>query len=210
MFFINKYLHIFKHTFIILSLLFIYFLLTAFSYSKTVSENISDSIFRLHVLANSNSDTDQNLKYLVRDRLLEYMNELCLNVDSKSEAILLVLENKETFETIALDVIQNEGFDYDCNISIGNFYFPTKSYDDITFPAGNYDALRVEIGEAVGENWWCVMFPPLCFVDTSTGIVPESSKEQLEADLSSEEIALVSSEIEFKFKIVELFNTLFN
>ena len=98
---------------------------------------------------------------------------------------------------------------YNVNIEIGNFKFPTKQYGDISLPAGLYDALKVEIGEAQGNNWWCVMFPPLCFVDISSGIVPEESKEQLKNNLSEEEFALVSSEktqdIKFKFKILEFF-----
>ena len=94
------------------------------------------------------------------------------------------------------------------NISIGNFPFPTKSYGDISLPAGYYDALKVEIGEAKGKNWWCVMFPSLCFVDVSNGIVPEESKEELQSTLLDEEYKLISSqdsEYKFKFKIVELF-----
>ena len=96
------------------------------------------------------------------------------------------------------------------NINIGNFEFPTKTYGDILLPAGYYDALRVEIGESKGQNWWCVMFPPLCFVDISSGIVPEESKELLEENMNEEEFALISSnsdsKIQFKFKLLELFN----
>ena len=99
-------------------------------------------------------------------------------------------------------------FNYDVKISIGNFPFPTKHYGDISLPSGFYDALKVEIGEAKGQNWWCVMFPELCFVDVSNGIVPESSKEELQSSLSDENYNLISSndsEYKIKFKIVELF-----
>ena len=117
---------------------------------------------------------------------------------------------QEEFKQIALQTIHDEGYSYNVNISIGNFEFPTKDYGDISLPAGFYDALRVEIGEAQGQNWWCVMFPPLCFVDVTSGVVPEDSKEQLENNLSEEEYALVSedsdSKIQFKFKILEFFN----
>lgn len=196
---------------IILSiLLFLYTSICAFSYAQNVSTDIANSVFRLHVIANSDTDEDQNLKYIVRDHLLSYMNEICGNCKTKQEAISLVTENKDTFKQIALDTIKQEGYSYDVTINIGNFEFPTKNYGDISLPAGFYDALRVEIGEAKGRNWWCVMFPPLCFVDISSGIVPEESKEVLEDNLSEEEFALVSedasSEIQFKFKLLEFFH----
>ena len=138
------------------------------------------------------------------------MNQLCANCSSKEEAISIVEKNKENFKQIAIDTIKNEGYSYDVNINIGNFEFPTKEYGDISLPAGNYDALRVEIGKAEGKNWWCVMFPPLCFVDVSSGVVPEDSKELLKENLSDEEFALISdnesSEINFKFKLLEIFS----
>ena len=138
------------------------------------------------------------------------MKEICGDCKSKDEAIALVTEHQEEFKQIALQTIKDNGYSYDVNISIGNFEFPTKDYGDISLPAGYYDALRVEIGEAKGQNWWCVMFPPLCFVDVTSGVVPEESKEQLEDNLSEEEYALVSEDsdvkIQFKFKILEFFN----
>ena len=190
---------------IILSLLlFIYTTICAISYAQNVSSDISNSVFRLHVIANSDTNEDQNLKYKVRDSLLQYMNEICKNCSSKEEAILLVENNKDNFKQIALEKIKAEGYSYDVNINIGNFEFPTKKYGDISLPAGYYDALRVEIGEAKGQNWWCVMFPPLCFVDISSGIVPEESKELMENNLTEEEFALVSEKS--NTEILEFFN----
>lgn len=196
---------------IILSfLLFLYTSVCAISYAQNVSTDIANSVFRLHVLANSDSEEDQNLKYIVRDKLLSYMNSICNNCKSKQEAISLVEENKDTFQQIAIDTIKEQGYSYSVKINIGNFEFPTKNYGDISLPAGYYDALRVEIGEAKGQNWWCVMFPPLCFVDISSGVVPDESKELMENNLSEEEFALVSqeedNEIQFKFKLLEFFN----
>ena len=196
---------------IILSfLLFIYTTICAFSYAENVSYDIAESVFRLHVIANSDSKEDQDLKYKVRDNLISYMNNICKNCNNKEEAIKIATKHKEDFKEIALKTIKDNGYSYDVNISIGNFQFPTKDYGDISLPSGYYDALRVEIGEAKGQNWWCVMFPPLCFVDISSGVVPEESKEQLEDDLSEEEFALVSEDskpqIKFKFKILEFFN----
>ena len=196
---------------IILSiLLFAYISICAISYAQNVSSDIANSVFRLHVIANSDSQEDQNLKYKVRDNLLNYMNLICKDCSSKQEAIEIVKQNKQIFEQIAKDTIKEQGYSYPVEVTIGNFEFPTKHYGDISLPAGFYDALKIKIGEAKGQNWWCVMFPPLCFVDISSGIVPESSKELMEDNLSEEEFALVSNssngEIQFKFKLLEFFN----
>ena len=195
---------------IILSfLLMLYTFICASNYVQAVSYDISNSVFRLHVLANSDSNEDQALKYKVRDELLTYMNSLCAGITSKEEAILIVKNNKEKFEEIALKVIHEQGFDYSVNINIGNFEFPTKNYGDISLPAGLYDALRVEIGNASGQNWWCVMFPSLCFIDISSGVVEEDSKSLLKENLSDESYTIVSDSsngiVKFKFKILEFF-----
>ena len=195
---------------ILLSLLLaLYIFISATSYVQAVSSNISSNVFRLHVIANSDSEEDQDLKYKVRDKLLNYMNSLCINVNSKEEAILIVQNHKEEFKNIALEVVHDKGFDYSVNINIGNFEFPTKTYGDISLPAGMYDALRVEIGSASGKNWWCVMFPSLCFIDISSGIVDEDSKALLENNLSEEAYSIVSDNsntvVKFKFKILEFF-----
>lgn len=195
--------------FLIVFLLFIvYILLSVFSYSNAVSAGISDSVFRLHVIANSDSTEDQYLKYLVRDELIKYMNSICENISSKEEAIKIAKENKDEFYNIAKKVIKDNGFNYNVNIDIGNFSFPTKTYGDISLPAGFYDALKVEIGSSCGQNWWCVMFPSLCFVDISEGVVPEESKQNLQNNMEEENYNLISSdtfEFKLKFKLVELF-----
>ena len=190
-------------------LLFLYTTINAISYVEAVSTDISDSVFRLHVIANSDSNEDQSLKYKVRDNLLKYMNNICRDCSSKQEAIDLVTEHQEEFKQVALDTIKKEGYSYNVKINIGNFEFPTKQYGDISLPAGYYDALRVEIGEAKGRNWWCVMFPSLCFIDVSSGIVPEESKEELQNILSDEEYSIISDNsdngIKLKFKLIEFF-----
>lgn len=191
-------------------LFFIYTSICAISYANQVSNDIANSVFRLHVIANSDSDEDQNLKYIVRDKLLEYMNELCINCSTKEEAISIAQNNLNNFKELALQTIREEGFDYSVNVNIGNFEFPTKYYGDISLPAGYYDALKVEIGEAKGQNWWCVMFPPLCFTDVTSGVVPEESKEDLENTLTDEEFSIVSDnslDIQVKFKILEFLNS---
>ena len=195
--------------FVILTLLAIFILISAISYVSAVSNSIANSVFRLHVIANSDSEEDQNLKLKVRDELLSYMNIISKDRKTKEEAMKIADEHKEEFIQIAERTIKENGYDYTVNIQIGKADFPTKYYGDISLPAGEYDALKVQIGEAKGKNWWCVMFPPLCFVDVSTGIVPDNSKQELKQSLNDEEYDLISktdeNEIAFKFKIVELF-----
>lgn len=199
-----------KNSSIVLFLLFIYILFSAGSYSLAISSDLSQSVFRLHVLANSDSKEDQELKLKVRDNLLDFMNEICSNCSTKEEAMKIANENKDKFQEIAENTIKENGFNYSVKININNFYFPTKLYGDISLPAGYYDALRVEIGEAKGQNWWCVMFPSLCFIDVSSGIVDKNAKENLEENLQDESYEIISqneekSEVKFKFKIIEFF-----
>ena len=160
---------------------------------------------------------------------LEYLRKSLVNIsedNAKEEDIrkfyeiivrliyaLIYTKNQdiEDFEEIALNTIKEQGFDYSVNASIGNFEFPTKHYGDISLPAGYYDALKVEIGKAKGQNWWCVMFPPLCFTDVSSGVVPQESKEDLENSLTDEEFSIVSDNdnnfsFKLKFKILEILN----
>lgn len=203
----------FKRFLILIFLLFIYTIICAVSYVNAVSSNIESSVFRLHVIANSDSKEDQDLKYIVRDNILTYINEISKNASTKEEVIEIARNNIDTIKQIAQETVYENGYNYSVNIKIGNFAFPTKQYGDISLPAGFYDALRVEIGSASGQNWWCVMFPPLCFVDVSSGVVPEESKEVLQENLSYEEYNLLSknqnnSDMNFKFKIVELFQNI--
>ena len=197
----------FKQFFLILFLLFLYISICAFSYVNAVSKNIENSVFRLHVIANSDSTEDQNLKYIVRDSVLEYVNNISKDVSSKEEMINLINSNLDNIKQVAENTIYENGFNYTVKVELGNFAFPTKNYGDISFPAGFYDALRIKIGNASGKNWWCVMFPPLCFVDVTSGIVPDESKETIKDNLSQEEYNLLYNEspinLKFKFKLVE-------
>lgn len=201
-----------KRFFVLLLLLTLFIFVSALSYVNAVSEDIADSIFRLHVIANSDNEEDQSLKLKVRDELLSYMNTLAKDCTSKEEVVALAREHQEEFKAIAEKVIYDNGFSYPVTIQIGESDFPTKTYGDISLPSGTYDALRVQIGEAKGKNWWCVMFPPLCFVDVSTGIVPDDSKKEMQESLNDEEYDLISktddSEIHFKFKLIEFFQNL--
>lgn len=198
----------FKRFLLLTFLLIIYILVSAISYTHAVCNDISSNVFRLHVIANSDSEEDQSLKLIVRDKILEYMNSISNKINSKDDLFILLNEHLAVLEDIAKQTIYENGYDYDVSLEIGNFSFPSKSYGDITLPAGFYDALRIKIGSASGKNWWCVMFPPLCFVDTSSGILPDESKQIIKENLSDEEYILISDSSsptrQFKFKIVEV------
>lgn len=213
----NKFISIvksseFKRLIIVLLLLILFIFISAISYVSAVSNNIANGVFRLHVIANSDSPEDQNLKYIVRDELIKYMNTLAKDCNSKQEVIEIAKNNISNFENIAKKTIKDNGFNYNVTVEIGNFDFPTKTYGDITLPAGTYDSLKIKIGKSEGQNWWCVMFPPLCFVDVTTGIVPEESKKEMKEAMPEEEYSLISntnnSEVNFKFKLIEFFENI--
>lgn len=204
-------MRLFKRFLLLIVLFLFYTFICAFSYASSVSSDIADNVFRLHIVANSDTDEDQNLKLIVRDNILNYMKEIASSVSSKEEAVEIITSHLDDFYNIAIDTIRNAGYDYDVNLSVGQFDFPTKEYGDISLPAGIYDALRIEIGEAQGHNWWCVMFPTLCFVDVSSGSLDEGSKGVLEDNLSDEEFSLISddsADVKFKFKVVEFFENI--
>ena len=199
----------FKLIITVSSLLCIYILINAYTYTLAVSQDLQKSVFRLHVIANSNSVQDQNLKYIVRDNIIEYMKTICDNSKSKEETIQIVSDHLDDFTNIANQTIKDQGFSYEATAQIGNFEFPTKTYGDISFPSGYYDALKIQIGEAKGQNWWCVLYPSLCFVNVTSGIVPEESKEDLKESLNEEEYQVISDSqnpsMQIKFKVIEFF-----
>lgn len=181
------------------------------SYATSVGKNISDSVIRLHILANSNSDTDQKLKLKVRNRIISETSEIFRNTKNINHALKTAYENINKLQAIAEDEIHRQGFNYPVKVSVGEHAFPTKVYGDITLPAGKYNAVRIEIGNANGENWWCVMYPPLCFTDGVLS-VSDNAKEDLKKSLSASEYQIISQNttpVKFKFKIIELFQSVF-
>jgi len=182
------------------------------SYSENINSGLSQNLLRLHVIANSDSPEDQQLKRDVRDVILDYMKKELKDFENVEDAKLQVSKNLDKIKTLAENEIRRQNKDYSVKVMLGNFPFPTKMYGDIALPAGNYEALRIVIGEGEGQNWWCVMFPPLCFVDATRGTIPDSVKEELKSVLTKEEYSIVASAdvedeipIEIKFKIVEIF-----
>ena len=194
---------------LIIILLFFFLIFTLITYASSVSKDLENNIFRLHIIANSNSEIDQSLKLKVRDNIIHYLQENCDNCKSKSELYNFVVNHLEDLNNISQKTIYDNNFNYNVSIDVGNFYFPTKYYGNISLPAGFYDGIKINIGEAKGNNWWCSLFPPLCFTDISSGIIDENAKNDLKSNISNEEFKLISSSNEiykFKFKIIEFLN----
>lgn len=169
------------------------FTTTLAAYSENLSDELSHGIVRLHIVGHSNSQVDQQVKLKIRDEILQKMQ----GFDTREE----IKDNLEEFEKIANSVLEAEGFAYTAHAEYGKFDFPTKHYENFSLPKGEYEAVRINLGEAQGENWWCVLFPPLCMVDAATN-------EALLKETFGENYGVVKGNtlpVKIKFKIAELF-----
>lgn len=163
-------------------------------------EQISEEVFRLHILANSDSAEDQALKLKVRDALLEYTDELFDDAKDRNDAENIAKENIETLQSVAQNAVYKNGCNYTVNAEVVKMYFNTRYYENYTMPAGMYDALRITIGSGKGHNWWCVMYPSICI---SSAI---DNDEKVEKTFSENQQEIVrGNEYEYKFKVVEIF-----
>lgn len=174
-------------------------------------DNDYEGIIRLHVIANSNTVGDQALKLKVRDAVIAYMDDQTdLGTVDKTREHLE--GNLDRLEAIANGVIAAEGYNYTAKADIGVRYIPEKNYGDITFPAGNYEALNITLGEGDGENWWCVLFPPLCLLDEGTeNVLSESGLSEddfSDGEISDEKLASLTENqrLQLRWKLSELLN----
>lgn len=163
-------------------------------------QHLAGEVFRFHVLANSDSDSDQALKIAVKSRIIEYMKEQLPESGSAQETKEWAVAHEDELRETAEAKIREEGYDYPAQVKVEECYFPDKTYGDVMFPAGDYEALRIEIGEANGKNWWCVLYPNLCFVDATHAVVPDEGKEELEEVLDEDDYEMVTATSEFKVK----------
>lgn len=161
-------------------------------------EDISNRVLRLHVLANSDTKEDQELKLYVRNRILSESAGILDDVTNQKEAEQVVQKNLPRLEKAAADEIKQRGYSYPVHVGLENIYFTTRQYRQVTLPAGQYDALRVTIGEAAGKNWWCVMFPPMC-------LPAAEEKEELDDVLNPQQMKIVTGEYEVRFKSIEVY-----
>lgn len=154
---------------------------------EALADRLAPDILRFHVLANSSRTKDQELKLKVKSMLLEKIYEENGENSTKASLTAYLTENKKALETSAEDYMKSLGYNYTAYLDLEKAYFPKKTYGDMTFPCGTYDAARLIIGKGKGRNWWCVLYPSLCFVNEAYGVVPDSSKEQLKSLLVEED-----------------------
>jgi stage II sporulation protein R len=167
------------------------------------ARQLSDKLLRLHVVANSDSPEDQALKLIVRDRILESATDWVGNASGSAEASRILYEHRDELSYLAHSALRESGYDYPVRIEIKTAHFPTKEYNGFALPAGRYQALRVIIGEGAGQNWWCVVFPPLC--------VSAAQDTFFEAGLSEQQVRLISEgsgTYAIRFKSVEIWQSI--
>ena len=176
----------------------------AFAGFNNKCQDLRDNILRLHIIANSDDQNDQAIKLKVRDNLLNVSDGLYNNISSKQDAITVTSENLKLLKSAAEETIKKEGANYPVDVTIGKAYFNTRKYENFTLPAGEYEAVKVLIGNAKGKNWWCVMFPSMC--------IPAASEHSLDeaVNKNSAEIAQNATKYKISFKIVEIIEDIKN
>lgn len=170
-------------------------------------EEVKEKLIRFHVIANSDSEEDQNLKLKVKDEVVKYLYDYLKDSESLEESRNIILNNQEKVNNIAKEVIKREGYSYNIYSKLSIENFPEKEYGSIILPQGEYEAFRIIIGEGQGKNWWCVMFPPLCFIDITKGQV--NDKKSME--VLDEEIKETKEEkVKIKSKFLEVIEDIFD
>lgn len=173
---------------------------------------VYDSVIRLHVLANSDSDEDQALKLTVRDAVLKKTQELLKDATTRDEAEQILGQNLEAIRLCAEDCVRKQGCADAVAVSLGEENYPTREYENLAFPSGEYLSLRVMIGEAQGQNWWCVLFPPLCLSAATTKA--EAEEIFLSAGLTEQQYRIITdsdnTKYKLRFKILEVAQNLFD
>lgn len=172
-----------------------------------IQKGIASNIIRFHVRAESDSEQDQWIKLKVKAAVLDYISPVLSNSCSVDESRQILESESGNIQEVAVNTLRSLGDESDVSVYFENCYFPMKTYGDMTFPPGEYEAFRVDIGDAKGKNWWCVLYPPLCFVDAVYGEVPEESKKELKGVLTEDEYRAVSGEnVKFRFKYLKVLN----
>lgn len=183
-------------------------------------DEVKDSLIRFHVIANSDNEDDQKLKLKVRDAVLDYLYPSLNKSKSLAETREIIREKMDNVKAIAEDILKKNNYQYDVNVMLSRENFPEKAYGNIVLPQGNYEAFRIIIGNGQGHNWWCVMFPPLCFVDeTKAAVEYDKTKDKIEKTKKDQKTKNIDNayynerkdsddKIEYKFKILEIFEGL--
>ncbi len=188
----------------------------AMAYADETQNEIASSVVRLHIVANSDSDGDQAVKLKVRDAIIAEFSDCLQTAQSPAQAEQIMQDNLSRIEAVANRVLKENSYSYQAQASIGETHFPVKHYENITLPPGNYRALRIVLGNGAGQNWWCVMYPPLCFSGSIEGSASQESQAMLKSSLGEENYTLITDgadesgelPVQFKFKILEIFDFL--
>ncbi|MEJ8552832.1 stage II sporulation protein R [Tepidibacter sp. Z1-5] len=200
----------------------IVFFISLFCFMSTISylndiyknrDNYKEKLIRFHVIANSDSQNDQELKLKVRDKIIAFLSPKLEKSKSIEETKDIITNNIKNIQKIASDEIHENNKEYAVTASLDYSNFPTKKYSNIVLPAGEYKALKVVIGDGKGKNWWCVMFPPLCFIDINHGITNDKTEKNLRKVLTKEEYKMIlvdNKDVKLKFKIVEILEKIKN
>lgn len=169
-------------------------------------DKIKDEIIRFHVIANSDSEKDQKLKLEIRDEVIKYLEPKLAQSKSINQSRKIIKENDKKVKEIARNVVKDKGYNYKIDSQLSKENFPEKVYGNITLPQGEYEAYRILIGDSVGQNWWCVMFPPLCFVDVTKGEVAYNETEKRMDEIVQKE---EKENYNLKFKFIEVLKDVF-
>ena len=179
-------------------------------YAEQTVQSLSDNLIRLHIIANSDAAIDQEVKLEVRDAVLDYLTGKLDLTNSTADSVEIIKQELPPLKQIAIEVLQKNGHAPVATAEYGAYAFPTKQYENIELPAGTYNALRITLGEGAGQNWWCVVFPPLCFADSQNGVISQEADAKLKEALPAEQYDLITTTdedtvpVQFKLKVVEL------
>lgn len=157
-----------------------------------IQQGIAEEVFRFHVRANSDSEEDQRVKMLVKEQVVDYLQAVLQDAESADETKEKIREQLPEIEAQAETILKQENCDYKVHAKVGTSDFPEKVYGDCRFPAGSYDALILELGTGQGHNWWCMLYPGLCFLNESYGIVTTDKKAELENVLTDTEFSWIT------------------
>ena len=180
---------------------------------EALASRIAPEILRFHILAESDSPHDQELKMGLKGLVLDYVHSQVPDSAGKEELTAWLLNNKTSIESMSEDWLASQGKSCPVTLEVTQDYFPTKAYGDMVFPCGMYDAVRITIGEGKGHNWWCVLYPSLCYTDSLHAVVPETSKQTLACLLDEEDYSALlpqqekggkKPEVRVRFRLLEL------
>ena len=176
---------------------------------EALAERIAPSLLRFHILANSDSPADQQVKLEVRSLILDYIQELLPDRQGKEETIRCLREQKAAIEETASQYLAQRGYPYKAALEITRCYFPTRVYDNMVIPCGQYDAARITLGKGDGHNWWCVLYPRFCFVDAACKEIPLESRNQLRNQINQDDYLALENhrpDFEFRFRLFPSFS----